>query len=383
MTSRSGRIRALIVLSMFASVVPLCILPPLCLAQDSSTSQSWTTSNQQDDPNGTINPVRTRTSHQQINGRTIDTTTVETLGPDGRYVLYSSTQKESVHVNDTTVRTTERTFGQGQDGEQTLIQEKQEESRSLPGGEESVVRTTSTPDADGAMQVVQREIEDSKQLSPGVRETNTTVLLPNIEGGLTPAVQTDLRETKNGDGTSEFKKSTLLSNGTGGWQLAEVRQGTTTQAGGQTSKDERVLRPDANGAMAVAERTVSQQTQSPGETRDTTETYSTNVPGQAGDNNLQLVRRDTTVRENTLAGGQNSTREIEQPNPADPSAGLRLTQEAIDIVRPGSNSIAQQDRTILTPGSDGLLHEVWLDLGKTDNPSVVHVDTAPPQNHGK
>jgi hypothetical protein len=352
-------------------------LAQVCPAQDNSGSRPWTASSQQGDPGGRVNPTRTSEAHTESNGRVIDKTSVETLGPDGRYVPYSETEKESVRVNDTTVRNIERTFARGPNGERTLVQERQEESRSLPGGEQKVVRTTSSPDVNGALQVVRRELEDSKQARPGVRETRTTVLTPNVNGGLTPAVQIEERESKSSDGTVEFKKSTtLLSDGTGRWQLSEVRESTSKQEGDQVrSKDERVLRPNSNGNLAVVERTVSKQAEAdPGEKHDTIETYSTNVPGQAGDDNLQLVQRETAVRRTTAAGAQSTSRQIEQPSPGDPSGGLRLTMEAIDIVRPGSSGNTEETRTILTPDSDGRLGEVWVDTGKTGNPSAIKVD---------
>ena len=362
------------------SVMVLLGLARLCLAQNSSGSQSWTASSQQEDPNGRVNPTRTSEIHTVLDGRVIDKTLVETLGPEGQYVLYSETEKESVHVNDTTVRNIERSFGRGPDGEQTLIQERQEESRSLPGGERRVVRTISNPDGNGALQVVQRELDDSKQLSPGVRETTTTVLTPDVNGRLTPAVQIEQRETQSSDGTIDFKKSTLLSDGTGRWQLSEVREGTSKQENGQIrSKDERVLRPDSNGNLAVVERTVSKQTEAgPGEKRDTVETYSTNVPGQAGDDSLQLVQRQTRVQQKTAAGGHSTTRQIEQANPGNPSDGLRVTEETINIVQPSGRGTADEKHMVLTPDSDGRLGAVWVDVGKTGNPSVIQVDTRPP-----
>jgi hypothetical protein len=366
-------------------VTVLLGLAQLSLAQNPSGNESWTASSQQQDPNGALNPTRTSETHTVVDGRVIDKTLVETLGPDGRYVLYSETDKESVRVNDTTVRNVERSFSRNPDGEQTLIQERREESSSLPGGEQKVVRTISNPDANGALQVVQRELEDSKQLSPGARETTTTVLSPDGNGRLAPAVQVTQRETQSSDGTIDFKKSTLLSNGTGGWQLSEVREGTSKTEHGQiASKEERVLRPDSNGNLAVVQRIVSKQTQAgPGEKRDTIETYSTNVPGQAGDDRLQLVQRQTivqqnTVQQNTGAGAHSTSRQIEQANPAHPSDGLRITQEAIDIVRSGGNGTADEQRMILTPDSDGRLGAVWVDIGKTGNPSAIQVDTRTP-----
>jgi hypothetical protein len=366
--------------SSVAFSVTLLGLAPLCLAQNTSGNQSWTASSQQEDPNGAINPTRTRETHTVVDGRVVEGTLVETLGPDGQYVLYSDTERESGRVNNTTVRNVERSFARGPDGERTLIQERQEETHSLAGGEQKVVRTISNPDANGALQVVQRELEDSKQLSPGVRATTTTVLTPDVNGGLTPAVQIVERETQSSDGTINFKKTTQLSDGTGHWQLSEVREGTSKQENGpMRSKDERVLRLDGNGNLSVVERTVSKQTEiGSGEKRGTIETYSTNVPGQAGNDSLQLVQRETTVEQNAAAGGHSTTRQIERANPGDPSDGLRVAEETINIVKPGGSGTADEKRTILSPDSDGRLGEVWVDVGKTGNPSVIQVDTRPP-----
>jgi hypothetical protein len=382
--------RRLLKSSVFFSVTLFFGLAQVCLAQNTSGNQSWTASSQQEGPNGEINPTRTTETHTVVDGRTVDRTVVETLGPDGRYVLYSDTEKQSVRVNDTTVRNVERSFARDPDGQRTLIQERQEESRSLPDGEQKVVRTTSNPDADGALQVVQRELEDSKQLSPDVRETTTTVLTPDGNGGFAPAVQIEQRETQSSDGTIDFRKSTRLSDGTGHWQLSEVREGTSKRENGPMpgkdgrsedgrTKDERVLRPDANGNLAVVERTVSKQTDlGSGEKRDTVETYSTNVPGLAGNDSLQLVRRETTVQHNTAAGERSTTQQIERSNPGDPSDGLHVAQETINIVKPGGSGAANEKRAILSSDPDGRLGEVCVDLGKTSDPSVVQVDTRPP-----
>ena len=141
-------------------------IPQICPAQDSSGNQSWTASSQQESPGGVVNPTRRNETHTEADGRVVDRTSVETLGPDGRYVPYSDTEKESHRINDTTVRNIERTFGRDSDGHRTLIQERQEESRSLPGGEQKVTRTISNPDANGGLQVVQREV-DAVDLASG------------------------------------------------------------------------------------------------------------------------------------------------------------------------------------------------------------------------
>jgi len=347
-----------------------------CLAQDSSGNKSWSQSGQQSNPGGALNPTRTRETHTESGGRIVDKTSVETLGPDGRYVPFQDTEKESVRVDASTTRTVERTFGRGPDSKRTLIQERQEESRSLPGGAQKVVRTVSNPDPNGRLQVVQRELQDSKQ-SSGVRETKTTVLTPNADGGFTPSMQIEERQKQSGDGTTEFNKSILLPDAAGHWQLSEVREGTSKKESGEArTQEERVLRPDSNGKLAVVERTVSKQTAAgPREERNTVETYSTNVPGTAGDNALQLVQRETTVYRNAATGEQSTIQRIERRNPGAPGDVLHVTEEAIDIVRPGGSGVANQKRTILTRDSDGRPGEVWIDVGKTNNPSAIQVDT--------
>ena len=345
-----------------------------CFAQDSSGSTSnWTASSQQQGPGRSINPIRTTETHTEADGRIVDNQSLETLGPEGRYIPYQDIEKESVHVDANTVRTIERTFGRDPDGRRTLVQVREEESRKLAGGAQSVTRTVLNPDANGRLQIVQRELQDSKQTSADVRETKTTVLTPDVNGGLTPAAQIEERQKKSSDGSVEFKKSTRLSDGTGHWQLAEVREGTIKQENGQQhTTEENISRPDSNGKLAIVEHTVSKQTETAsGEKRDTTETYSVNVPGVAGNDGLQLVQRETLVHSNTGAGGQTTTKKIEQRNPGNPDDALQLTNEAIDIVRPSAGGEAEEKSTILTRDSDGRLREVWVDFGKTDKPPVT------------
>ena len=360
--------------SLLFLTVPL-VCAPFCPAQDSSANQSWSSTTRQGSPEGALNPTRTSESHTETGGRVVDKTAVEALGPDGRYVPYSDTEKESVRINDTTVRNVERTYGRDADGRRTLIQEKQEESRSHPGGGETVSRTVSSPDGNGGLQVVRRESEETKLVSPGVRVTNTTVMTPDVNGGLSPAVRTETRESKGGDGRVESKKSTLLSDGTGGWKLSEVRESTMKKDGELQTKDERVLRPDQDGKLGVVERIVSHDAATgAGDKRGTTETYSTNVPGVAGEDGLHLVRRETTVEKAGSGGAQNTTRQVERPSPGNVSDGLHVTSEAIDIVRP-SGSGTSDTQTILATDANGQTQEVWVDMGQSTKAPVPPAET--------
>lgn len=367
----SGSISRSLLISLAASVA----FASLCPAQTASDNQSWNSSNQQGSPDGSINPTRSTESHTVSGNRTVDTNSVQSLGPDGRYVPYSDTEKESVRVNDTTVRTIERTYGRDVDGRRTLIQETQQETRTLPGGEQHVTRSVSSPDGDGRLQVVRREQEDSKQISPGVRVTNNTLSLPDPNGGFAASVRTEQKETRSSDGSISTSKSTLITNGTGGWNLSEVRNSISKPDNGVRTKQEEVQRPDGNGNLSVVERTVTRESQtSAGDKRETVDTYSTNVPGVAGDNGLQLVQRETTVHRDS-SGTQSTVQQVEQVTPGSVGGDLHVTQQAIDIVRPGVSGNANVSRTISVTDANGNTNQVWVDTGKTDNPATVQVDT--------
>jgi hypothetical protein len=359
------------------TVVVLWLLP-VCRAQDSSGTKSWNSTSEQVHTGGTLNPTRTAETHSESPGHSVDTTLVETLGPDGHYIPFSRTEKEVVQADPTTVRKVERTFGTGPDGQKVLIQETREEIRSLPDGEKKVVRTISDPDANGALQLIRRELVDSKQVSSGVRETNTTVFSTDANSGMSPVVQVHEREKRGSDGTIEFSKSTELSDGTGHWTVSEVRQGTVQQGPAQGStKEENVLRPDSDGRLAVVERTVSKLATGAGEAREVTEKYSTNVPGQAGNEGLHLVQRASSVRRTDSADAQNTIRQLETPSAGNPSDGLHLTQQAIDIVRrDSSHASAEQKSTIVNFSVDGRPGTTLLDVGRTGNPAVISVDTS-------
>ena len=362
------------------AVLCLLCLTPIGRAQSSSGGGSWTSSNQVEhqveQSESAASPTRTREVHTESNGHVIDKTITETLGPDGRYIPYSETEKESVRVNDTTVRTIERDYGTGPDGERTIIQQRQDETRTLPGGEEKTERTVSNLDGNGGLQVVQRELVDSKQVSPGVISTKSTIYSADGSGGLGATVQTELTEKKTDAGAKEFKKTTMLSDGAGHWQVNEVREGTTQpQAGGGQIKEESVRRLDPSGALSVQERTVTREAAaSGGEKRATTETYSTNVPGLTIASSPQLVKRVETVQRTGPGGQQSTTQQVEQVDPGDPSSGVHLAEQATDTVRPGNNGVAQQQTTISVVGPDGQMHAVFVEMGKTDKPAAVQVD---------
>ena len=343
-------------------------------SQAPDTNQSWTTTteSQRDD----VNPTRSTESHTKNGNRTLDKQSLERRGLDGRFEPYQDIEKESVQVNASSVRTTIRTFGRDSSGAKTLLQVTEEERQTLPGGNSKTVRATSNPDANGKLQVVQHEISETKKISRDVDETKTTVMQPSINGGMMPVTQIEERQQRNGNNT-EVKKTTLLPDGAGNWQVSEVRQGTIKEGGKNRSTEERVSRPDSTGKLGEVARTVSKEAESPsGEKRNTVESYSTDITGSTPDGKLHLVQRVTTTQ-NAGSGGQQSTvQQVEQPNPGDPGAGLRLTTLTTDNLRSGPSG-AQATRTIQVRDASGSLGVVSVDTAKSDNVHAIQVQIAP------
>jgi hypothetical protein len=346
-------------------------------ANGGDANQSWTATTRQQLPSS-LNPSRTSESHTQSGGRTVDNQSIETMGMYGRYAPYLDLQKETVKVDANTVRTIERAYGRDSDGRKTLVQVNEEEKRTLPGGGTKTVRTTSNPDANGSLQVVQREIQDTRQINPNVEETKSTFFTASGNGGLAASMQTTERDTKTGEHNVEFRKSTLLPDLNGGWQVGEVREGTVKEDGKDRTKDERVLRPGADGNLTVVERTVSKETENAaGEKKSAVETYSNNLPGSPVDDSLRLNQRVTTVSRKSEDGKQSSETQVEQRNPGQPSDRPQLTEQTIDIVRPGLDGTTRQTQTLRSLNSSGGLGVVSVDTRTQDTSPAIKIEIAP------
>ena len=344
-------------------------------SQTGGANTSWTATSESQSDNA--NPTRTIESHTQSGNRTLDKQSLQRRGSGDQFEPYQDIEKETLQVDAATVRTTTRTFGRDADGAKTLVQVTEEEQHTLPGGDSNVVRTISNPDANGALQVVQRQIEETKKTGKDVEETKTTTMLANINGGLAPAMKVLERRERGPNDTVESQKTTLLPNGDGKWQVSEMRQATTRRDGNGRSTEERVSRPDADGKLGEISRTVRKESaDSPGEKRNTVETYSVDVPGLAQDGGLHLVERATTAQRTASTGQQTTEKKVEQPSPGDPSSGLQVTTLTTDTVRPGPSG-AQATQTIQMRDANGDFGVVSVDIAKSDNIHVIQVQLAP------
>jgi len=306
--------------------------------------KSWTATT--DSKSTNLISTRIIESHSRNGNQTLDKRSVQIPSSDGHFEPYQDIETETLQVDDTTVRTTTRTFGHDVNGRKALVQVTEEERHALTEGGSNVVRTTSNPDVNGTLQPVQRETVETKKIGVDVEETKTTVMLPSVNGGLAPALKTDELRRGGANGTVESQQTTLLADGAGNWQVAEIRQNTVSQAADDCSSEERVFRRDADGKLSEVSHVVSKESESTsGERRAMVETYSIDVPGETPDGSLHLVERTTTAQRTSATGEQVSEQQVEQSDPGDPDSGLRVSILVNDTVRPGPAG-AHATRTI-------------------------------------
>jgi len=309
----------------------------------------------------------------------VDKQSVERLGLGGHFEPYQDTETESVQVNSTTVRTITRIFVRDGAGARALWQTTEEERRTLPSGESRTERVVSALDYDGKLQPARREISQTKKIAGDVEETKTTVMLPSITGGLAPAVQIEERQQRTGNNI-EFKKTVQgLDAGSGKWQVSEVQQRSTKEEGNSRTTEERVSRRDYEGKLSDYARTVSKESESPsGEKQSTVDNYSVDMLGASRDGSLYLVQRVTSSETTGPSGQQTAMQKVEEPNPGDPSAGLRVTSLISDKVSSGPSG-AQATRTVQVRNGGGEFEVMSVDTAKSDNIHAIHVQIGPPK----
>jgi hypothetical protein len=218
-----------------------------------------------------------------------------------------------------------------------------------------VVRTTSNADANGNLQVKQREVADTRNTSPTTQEVQTTAYTADGTGGFRPYLQTRELQTRGIDQSTEVKKTTLQPDGNGNWAIIEIGETTTKQDGKTRIIDNRRFSADANGKLSETSRTVSKETENAaGEQAKTVETYSVNVSGVAGDGQLHLVRRESSVQHDN-SGGKTTEESIEEADSGNPSSGFRVTSKTREVVQSGPLG-KQRTKTFQVRDATGTFH---------------------------
>ena len=346
---------------------------------DSQTTEeptrSWTSTT--DLKGNNVNSERIIESHSQTGNRTLEERSVEIRGSNGHFEPYQYIEKETLQVDTTTMRTTTRTFGRDVNGSKTLVQVVEEETHTLPGGDSNVIRITSNPDVNGKLQPVQRKIMETKTVSTEVEETNATVMLPSANGGLAPASKTHAIRKRAANDTVETETTTWLLDVNGKWQLSEIRQNTTRQEAKDRRIEERVFRSDAEGKLGEVSHVVSQDSESTsGEKRSVVETYSIDVPGNSQDGSLHLIERKTSTDSSSSTGERATELKVEQTNPGDPGAGLRVSVLVDGRMVPGPSG-EQSTVTIRARDVNGTFAIVSVGTTSSDKVPTIQVQQTP------
>src|SRR5579864_7917864 len=376
---------SVVVFSFLLVLIGAYCLSPNASAQtsDSQTAQeptkSWTatTDLESDDLMPERIPVRIIESHNENGNRTLDERSVEIRGTDGHFEPYQDVEMETLTVDASTVRTTMRTFARDVNGAKALVQMTEEEKHILPGDDLNIVRVTYNPDINGRLQAVEREIVETKKIGNDLEETNTTVMLTNINGGLAPAFKTYEFRKRAANDTVETEKTTWLPDVNGKWQLSERRQSITTHEAENSRIEEKVFRPDAEGKLDQISRVVSQESdRTSGEKRASVETYSIDVPGTTQDGSLHLVERRTSTERSSPTGGRATEQKVEQTNPGDPGADLRVSV-LVDGRMVRGLSGEQSTVTIRARDSNEKFGIVSVDTTNVDRIPTIQVQRTP------
>jgi hypothetical protein len=384
-SSDGCRVSSVVALVCVLVVIGAYCFCPSVFAQtsDSRTAEeptkSWTatTDLKAGEPSPEHIPVRVIESHNQNGNRTLDERSVEIHGTDGHFEPYQDVEMETLTVDASTVRTTMRTFARDVNGAKALVQVTEEEKHILPGDDSNIVRVNYNPDVNGRLQAVQREIVETKKIGKDLEETNTTVMLTNINGGLAPAFKTHELRKRAANDTVETEKNTWLPDVNGNWQLSEIRQSITTQEAKDRKIEERVFRPDGEGKLGQISRVVSQESESTsGEKRNSVETYSIDVPGTTRDGRLHPVERKSSTERLSSTGEQATEEKVEQINPGDPGAGLRVSVLVDGRMVPGPSG-EQSTVIIRMRDSNGSFGIVSADTTKSDRIPTIQVQQTP------
>jgi hypothetical protein len=381
----SPRIDALTVGRAFLVIATFCCCSQNLAAQAADPpvadrpNQSWTatTDSKSDNLLPTRLPVRIIESHSQNGERTLDKRSVEIRGTDGHFEPYQDVERETRQVNATTVRTVTRTFSQDVNGKKALVQVTEEEKRILAGDDSNIERVTYNPDVNGKLQAVQRDFVETKKTGKGTEETNRTVMLTNINGGLAPAFKTREVQTTGEHNTAETEKTTWLPDVNGKWQVAEIRHNVATPEANGHTIEETVFRPDAEGKLTQISRVVSHESESTsGEKRSSAEAYSIDVPGTTQDGRLHLVERKSSISRSNSAGEERTEQKVEQINPGDPNAGLRVSVLIDGRMVPGPAG-EEANVIIRARDSNGNFGTVSVDMTKSDRAPTIQIEQTP------
>jgi hypothetical protein len=306
--------------------------------------------------------VQTRT---ETNGKEVVKETIETVGVDGKMRMAQETSTETVRTGANATQTKRDVYVPDAQGRPRLLETTQIDMQSLGAGSTRSVANTFTPDLNGRLGLAGREVQDVTTPSANVLQTNTTIYRPGTNDPLVESERLQRTERKVSNDLTQAESSRQVRDGNGKWQTAETRSEEVRTTPGQRVAEETVRRADVNGALSVSERRVTTQSKKNNQEETVTETYLQNTQAivSAG-NRLELSQRVRNVTAATADGGQQTIREVEERNPVDPKAPMRVIERTVDTVRRVGPDQWELQRQVFALDGNGRLVPVATEKGQ-------------------
>jgi hypothetical protein len=231
------------------------------------------------------------------------------------------TEQEEVKVDAQTIRITRRAFMTSTNGDRRLTEIVVEEIQKMPGDRVHAVRTISRRDANGGLSTAQQEIQDIVPSGADSCQIKKTLLLPGNNGTLTEKEQVQQTERRTGDKAVEIVRTRYVAGLNGDWRAAERRVSQNTESEGQTRTDEQVYKNDVNNRLALSGRIESTEWKDTAGRHWQSESYTTDLEGK-----LQLDSHVVMIQKALKDGGQ-ETKEGLRP--------VRRITEELQVLGPG------------------------------------------------
>ena len=283
-------------------------------------------------PAGGIVPSRRVEIRTADGRRDVLTEIIETPDVDGRFRPSVETVTETVRSGPDGAQIRRDVFGWGASGERRLVETTRSDQETLFDGTTTIVQDTFAPDLNGRLDLTSRQIHHIQPISRDVRNTDVEVFRPGINEKLRQSESLRTSEQQAGSGVVRRDSTFFMRDVNGRLQPTEMRTQEVRTPGSEYVEEETIRRLDANGDLVLSERNVVRRSQSGGEDRSVTETFSRNVGGMIQSSRLELTQRVRRTTKPTADGGSEAIEEIEERVIGSPSEPIRLVHRTIETV---------------------------------------------------
>jgi hypothetical protein len=288
--------------------------------------------------------------------------TEESIGPDWRWLPVEEIVTETARDDNGTVRTHQDVFGFDADRRRVLRETTDTIAEPSANGIARSVADTRVVDINGRFELTSRRIEDVDTVDSDVRLTTSTLLTRGINGGLRETERTIHSERRLGPSMVRHETALALRDANGRWMPIASSTADVQSTG---DEEETVQRPDLNGRLVLAERSVTRRSESNGQEQVTVETYSQDAEGFARSGGRlalnERIRRSTT----TGSDGHTTIEEVEARSRFSPGDPMRVVQRTVVTVRNVASGRQVTERQVFERDVNGRLTPVLTETEET------------------